>query len=1168
MQHPTLSSNNFHAFNEDFKVEVISTRPRRVNDRLLLEIKGRQSHVHAVNARMGQSAMLSVLIHVLLILTGTVCAKPEEEAGVSSGVLDLPWQDQACYDSPPAQEEEAGDTHPHCYLGSIATGLSLKKDSGGTCLNMLCRIDEKWESLTCDLGLPSAKRLLHSAPVAVRLQRFKPLKNDTSSLNSTNVESYQPVVCETKDSVLCSISIGSASFVALVTARIYGCELGPVLLNVPARPVKPRTPLNLSHFQTIKPELILQWDEPKEHGSAPLRYEVRYSNATHPSWQVNPLQRLWNRNATTCRKVVSAGLERRLLLDLEPEVNYTLEVRCSDLHEPPLWSDWSEAHHIYLGMVSYIPEKVLAHPGENVSVYCVFNDPGINANSAVWMLNFEQTLSSSQYHSVNQRVSHVTIQPSDSGMYELLQCRATKEWTIPYSIIYLEGASIDIKCETSGDIDAMDCSWKNTSWIKPKFQYIWSDLPCDAMEETERKGENVGEMGPDCLPIRSKQQACTVQDVRRNCYKLWLEMLSHQGPIRSKPVYVSPLEYVKPNKPSDVKAVNLKKGVLRITWRPPSLPVQGVQCQLRFHSPSTTRAQPDWKFSNAARVSSAEIPIPDMCQVHAVQVKCMPANGTGYWSDWSDLVYSLPQNSRAPEHGPDFWRLLQDDQLTNSTNVTLLITHLPTASRSYCIDGYIVQHRSSGGIVKREKIELMSSYSFEWNREFQSVTVEAYNSLGSSTKNMNMTLERRPKRRSVHSFHALLINNTCASLHWSLVDNSSAPLFMVVQWAPQRPPDGMDSGRTWLRLPFTERSVHLTGDFYASEEYAFYLYPVFSEGEGQPAFTIATRRDPAAYTTFLVIALLSVVLFVTLVLSQNQMKRLVWKDVPNPKKCSWAKGLNFKKADTFHELFQASDVLPAWPLLLPSENISKVVIMEKANMSVLGTALVRSPLASPTPDAASFPSFLEGNQNASVGGEARLGLGLPLSLLDLDILSSPSPQLEELQLMEPSPSITENSAQSSVTYATVLLIKPKQEKESARLSDRDGSSSSDEGNFSANNSDISGSFPGGLWELESCHGGELDDGHRRSCSYNSAEELSESSDQEDAAEAKDLYYLGGDYQAEAEEAGGEAEEKEELLKSCPAAESHLPPPEPVCDLSPPLYMPQFRTAPYTRQLPD
>lgn len=72
---------------------------------------------------------------------------------------------------------------------------------------------------------------------------------------------------------------------------------------------------------------------------------------------------------------------------------------------------------------------------------------------------------------------------------------------------------------------------------------------------------------------------------------------------------------------------------------------------------------------------------------------------------------------------------------------------LQISGHSYCVDGFIIQHQASSVSVTREQIELASSYSFEWNQMLQTVTVEAYNSLGSSTNNINMTLERRPKRK-------------------------------------------------------------------------------------------------------------------------------------------------------------------------------------------------------------------------------------------------------------------------------------------------------------------------------------------------------------------------------------------------------------------------------------
>lgn len=56
---------------------------------------------------------------------------------------------------------------------------------------------------------------------------------------------------------------------------------------------------------------------------------------------------------------------------------------------------------------------------------------------------------------------------------------------------------------------------------------------------------------------------------------------------------------VKPHTPTNVKAVSRSSGVLMVTWEPPPLPVEGVQCQLRYHSPSSVKAQPEWKVSSS-----------------------------------------------------------------------------------------------------------------------------------------------------------------------------------------------------------------------------------------------------------------------------------------------------------------------------------------------------------------------------------------------------------------------------------------------------------------------------------------------------------------------------------------------------------------------------------------
>lgn len=187
----------------------------------------------------------------------------------------------------------------------------------------------------------------------------------------------------------------------------------------------------------------------------------------------------------------------------------------------------------------------------------------------------------------------------------------------------------------------------------------------------------------------------------------------------------------------------------------------------------------------------------------------------------------------------------------------------------------------------------------------------------------------------MRSFSVLAINSTCVSLSWTLLDNSTVPLFMVVQWSPLRQQDSdhhKGGGDTWARLPYTDRPIYLRGNMVSSLDFfnfsslltvnsvllwynmvsiyhfrwflwfwgvwllfvpcvcwwrrganVHYRYaPVCTSFLAAVSVSYltclrvyfltvtATRGDPAVYMMLMIISFLSIVLFVTLVLSQNQ----------------------------------------------------------------------------------------------------------------------------------------------------------------------------------------------------------------------------------------------------------------------------------------------------------
>uniref|UniRef100_A0A673KXD8 Leptin receptor-like n=1 Tax=Sinocyclocheilus rhinocerous TaxID=307959 RepID=A0A673KXD8_9TELE len=1038
--------------------------------------------------------MLALLVNFITISQGLAALSLSDGRG---GVYeDLKWKALLCCELPFAQTLDGGLSE-HPPVGQCRLLNSTIPEFSRNCLDILCWLEGERTNLICN-----AKS--HTAAAAASLLTVRPQL--VVQMNALSDETNHAAQCAGEETAMCSISLHGNDATVSLTISIFLNE---------TTALSPKMQVSTHHLRKIS------FNHSIYHST--LSIVLLFCLLFYLSFLAS----------ADCKRTISEFLNSSIkgrswvpLNDLSSGIRYMVQVRCQSHFN--YWSEWSQPFYFTLD-VSYIPAEVFTTPGSEVTVSAVFHNRSWSASKAVWMLNGQVKIPESQYRVINEQVSAVTVTVDEPGFDTLMCCHQWGErfkCIIAYAKIYTEGMfNADITCQSkNSEVDTMSCD-----------------------EEAE---ENMS-LVKECPSGAGDHRECTLRNLSLfSCYKIWLEVEGGRGKVRSFPVYVAPIDYVKPSSPTVLEATTLPNKTLSVSWRRPHLPVYDMQYELRFvalHGMANTQ----WKVIGPLLESLAEIQLEESCVQFKVEVRCRRLNGSGYWSDWSMSYTSVVYNRKAPEMGPDFWRIIQEDPVRSVTNVTLIIKQPVLAGDPYsCVEGLLFEHQASGRAVWSNETTLVQFHLFQWRKEVHTVTVMSRNALGISTRNRNITLLHQPKRRVVRSF-SVVANASCVYLSWSLLSDHPVPQSFVIEWLDLNKDPEQDMSLTerlqWVRVQSTSRDLSLcrivicfcTGRFYGTEE--FTLYPVFVDGEGEPVRYAATRGDPAAYILLLIIAFLSVVLFVTLLMSQNQMRKLMWKDVPNPNKCSWAKGMDFRQIDTMENLFPHSEGLTACPLLLVSESICEVEIIEKPHPVMLEHEKDNEVLIYNSGDKTTTDSALLADSSE------------PLSL--------------EASTAAPTP---ETSGQSSVTYSTVLLS---DQPSLLRKQQESLSSSSDEGNFSANNSDISGSFPGGLWDLEN-HVCSDSANPRHSSSYNSVEEFSETSDQdyeasESTGAAKDLYYLEvneeeeEEDEEEIEETQGEREKNETVMrvdarpllkgKDSTAIDSNN------ISHSIPLYLPQFRT---------
>ncbi|XP_039089401.1 leptin receptor isoform X1 [Hyaena hyaena] len=922
----------------------------------------------------------------------------------------------------------------------VSTVNSLVFQQIGANWNIQCWMKEDLELLICSME-PLFKNPPKTYDLKVHLLYVLPQVSEESP-PVPQKGSFLTVQCNCSvhDSCECHVPVPTAKLnhTLLMYLKITSGGVifqSPLISVQPINVVKPDPPLGLHMEITDTGNLRISWSSPTLIPFQ-LQYQVKYSE----------------NSSTNMRKADETISATSLLVDsVLPGSSYEVQVRGKRLDGPGLWSDWSAPLIFTTQDVIYFPPKILTSVGSNVSFHCIYKSENeiVSSKKIVWWMNLAEKIPPNRYNVVGDHVSKVTFpnlnatKPRGKFTYDAVYCCNEHECHHRYAELYVIDVNINISCETDGYLTKMTCRW-STNAIQSlvgstlQLRYHRSSLYCSDVPSIHPTSES-----KDCHLQRDGFYECVFQPIfLLSGYTMWIRINHSLGLLDSPPTCVVPDSVVKPLPPSSVKVeITVKIGVLKISWEKPVFPENNLKFQIRY---GLSGKEVQWKMYEVhdAKSNSASVLVPDLCAVYTVQVRCKRLDGLGYWSDWSSPAYTVVTDIKVPTRGPEVWRIIKEDTTKKERNVTLLWKPLMKNDSLCSVRKYVVKHHTSRNGTWSEDVGNHTQFTFLWTEQAHSVTVLAVNSIGASFVNFNLTFSwPMSKVNTVQSLSAYPLNSSCVILSWKLSPSDYSLMYFITEWKILNE----DSETKWLRIPSSVKKYYIHDHFIPIEKYQFSLYPVFMEGVGKPkiidSFTqddIEKRqKDAGLYVIVPIIISSSILLLGTLLISHQRMKKMFWEDVPNPKNCSWAQGLNFQKPETFEHLFiKHTESVTFGPLLLEPETISEDISVDtswKNKDEMVPTTMVSLLLTTPDLEKG---SLCISDQHHSAN----------FSELESSMVTSED----------------ENRRQPSVRYATLLS--------SSKSSDTDEEqgliNSSVSKCFSSKNSLSKDSFSNSSWEIE------------------------------------------------------------------------------------------------------
>ncbi|XP_060047039.1 interleukin-6 receptor subunit beta isoform X1 [Erinaceus europaeus] len=476
------------------------------------------------------------------------------------------------------------------------------------------------------------------------------------------------------------------------------------------------------------------------------------------------------------------------------------------------------------------PESPVVQLGSNFTAVCVLKEKcmksyHVNASYIFWKTN-HVTVPSEQYTVINSTASSVT-----------------------FTNISLSNTQLTCNIRTFGQIDQNVYGIRIVSGLPPekpknlscivnegeKMRCQW-DPGRETFLDTNftLKSEWATEKFDDCKTKRGTPTTCTLSyfPVYFVYLEVWVEAENALGNVTSDHINFDPVDKVKPNPPQNLSVSNSEElsTILKLTWLNSNILDFLI---LKYSIEYRTKDASAWSQippeDTASTRSSFTVQDLKPYTEYVFRIRCMKADGKGFWSDWSEEASGVTYEAR-PSKAPSFWYKIDKSHSHGTRSVQLIWKALPLAEANGRILDYEVtltrwKSRLQNYTVNDTKLKV----NLTSDRYIASLT--ARNTVGrSDTSVLTIPAYDFQATHPVTDLKAFPKDNVL----WVEWTAPGKPVIKyIVEWCvlSDRAPCIPD----WQQEDGAVRSTYLKGDLEESKCYLLTVTPVYADGPGSPA---------------------------------------------------------------------------------------------------------------------------------------------------------------------------------------------------------------------------------------------------------------------------------------------------------------------------------------------